>query len=142
MFMFEGIDFSKMGQMLEEAQKKAQEIEQESQKREFSVKSGGGLISVRANGKGEVLDISIDDSLLEDKESLQILLISAVNDVLKPSLKDEQIRLNLDDLQTANIKRAQESARVLEECFKLVDVKISEIFKAVRYELYEIEKEI
>ncbi|MFC2418620.1 MAG: YbaB/EbfC family nucleoid-associated protein [Veillonella parvula] len=35
--------------MLEEAQKKAQEIEQESQKREFSVKSGGGLISVRAN---------------------------------------------------------------------------------------------
>lgn len=84
MFMFEGIDFSKVGQMLEEAQKKAQEIEQESQKREFSVKSGGGLISVRANGKGEVLDISIDDSfLLEDKESLQILLISAVNDVLK-----------------------------------------------------------
>ena len=66
----------------------------------------------------------------------------AVNDVLKPSLKEEQIRLNLDDLQTANIKRAQESARVLEECFKLVDVKISEIFKAVRYELYEIEKEI
>ena len=66
----------------------------------------------------------------------------AVNDVLKPSLKEEQIRLNLDDLQTANIKRAQESARVLEECFKLIDVKISEIFKAVRYELYEIEKEI
>ena len=66
----------------------------------------------------------------------------AVNDVLKPSLKEEQIRLNLDDLQTANIKRAQESARVLEECFKLIDVKISEIFKTVRYELYEIEKEI
>lgn len=66
----------------------------------------------------------------------------AVNDVLKASLKDEQIRLNLDDLQTANIKRAQESARVLEECFKLIDVKISEIFKAMRYELYEIEKEI
>ena len=66
----------------------------------------------------------------------------AANDVLKPSLKDEQIRLNLDDLQTANIKRAQESARVLEECFKLVDVQISEIFKTVRYELYEIEKEI
>ena len=66
----------------------------------------------------------------------------AANDVLKPSIKNEQARLNLDDLQTANIKRAQESARVLEECFKLIDVKISEIFKAVRYELYEIEKEI
>ena len=76
--MFEGIDFSKMGQMLEDVQKKAQEIEQESQRREFGAKSGGGLVSVKANGKGEVLDISIDDSLLEDKESLQILLISAV----------------------------------------------------------------
>lgn len=81
--MFEGIDFSKMGQMLEDVQKKAQEIEQESQRREFGAKSGGGLVSVKANGKCEVLDISIDDSLLEDKESLQILLISAVNDVLK-----------------------------------------------------------
>ena len=65
--MFEGIDFSKMGQMLEDVQKKAQEIEQESQRREFGAKSGGGLVSVKANGKGEVLDISIDDSLLEDK---------------------------------------------------------------------------
>ena len=79
-------------------------------------------------------------SKIPQKEFLKFR--DAANDVLKPSLKDEQIRLNLDDLQTANIKRAQESARVLEECFKLVDVKISEIFKAVRYELYEIEKEI
>lgn len=72
-----------MGAMLEEVQKKAKELEDETANREFSVKSGGGLVSVKANGKGEVLDISIDDSLLEDKESLQILLISAVNDVLK-----------------------------------------------------------
>ena len=88
--MFEGIDFSKMGQMLEEAQKKAQEIEQESQRREFGAKSGGGLVSVRANGSGEILDISIDDSLLEDKESMQILLISAVNDVLKSVEADKK----------------------------------------------------
>ena len=79
-------------------------------------------------------------SKIPQKELLKFR--DAANDVLKPSLREEQIRLNLDDLQTANIKRAQESARVLEECFKLVDVKISEIFKAVRYELYEIEKEI
>lgn len=80
--MFEGFDFSKMGEMLEEVQKKARELENETANREFSVKSGGGLVSVRANGKGELLDITIDDSLLEDKESLQILLISAVNDVM------------------------------------------------------------
>lgn len=51
-------------------------------KKEFSAKSGAGLVKVSANGKGEIIDVNIDDSLLEDKESLQILLIAAINDVL------------------------------------------------------------
>ncbi|MSN96226.1 thiamine-phosphate pyrophosphorylase [Campylobacter sp. FMV-PI01] len=65
-----------------------------------------------------------------------------VNDVLKPSLNLELKRENLQDLISANLKRAQESSRVLEECFKLIDLKISENFKNARYELYDIEKEI
>ncbi|MCI6989039.1 MAG: YbaB/EbfC family nucleoid-associated protein [Campylobacter sp.] len=87
--MFEGMDFSKMSQMLEQMQEKAKELEKESENREFSVKSGGGLIEIKISGKGEVLDLSIDDSLLEDKESLQILLISAVNDAVK-LIEDEK----------------------------------------------------
>ncbi len=81
--MFEGMDFSKMGQMLDEAQKKAKELQDENSKKEFCVKSGGGMVEIRINGGGEVLDLNIDDSLLGDKESLQILLISAMNDALK-----------------------------------------------------------
>lgn len=64
------------------------------------------------------------------------------NDILKPSVKTELERINLQDIQIANLKRAQESARVLEECFKLLDAEISEKFKSIRYELYAIEKEI
>ncbi|CAM4106480.1 YbaB/EbfC family nucleoid-associated protein [Campylobacter armoricus] len=81
--MFENMDFSKMGELLTKAQEKANELEQEALKKEFSAKSGGGLVKVSANGKGEIIDINIDDSLLEDKESMQILLIAAINDVLK-----------------------------------------------------------
>ncbi|AJC83987.1 YbaB/EbfC family nucleoid-associated protein [Campylobacter peloridis] len=81
--MFENMDFSKMGELLTKAQEKANELEQEALKKEFSAKSGGGLVKVSANGKGEIIDINIDDSLLEDKESMQILLISAINDVQK-----------------------------------------------------------
>ncbi|EAK0439562.1 YbaB/EbfC family nucleoid-associated protein [Campylobacter lari] len=81
--MFENMDFSKMGELLTKAQEKANELEQEALKKEFSAKSGGGLVKVSANGKGEIIDISIDDSLLEDKESMQILLIAAINDVMK-----------------------------------------------------------
>ncbi|AJC91691.1 YbaB/EbfC DNA-binding family protein [Campylobacter subantarcticus LMG 24377] len=81
--MFENMDFSKMGELLTKAQEKANELEQEALKKEFSAKSGGGLVKVSANGKGEIIDINVDDSLLEDKESMQILLIAAINDVFK-----------------------------------------------------------
>lgn len=80
--MFENMDFSKMGEFLNQVQEKAKSIESELANCQFSAKSGAGLVKVSANGKGEIIDINIDDSLLEDKESLQILLISAVNDVL------------------------------------------------------------
>lgn len=81
--MFEKFDFAKMGEMLNAAQEQAQKLQEQAAAKEYSVKSGGGLISIKANGIGEVLDINIDDSLLQDKDSLQILLISAVNDVFK-----------------------------------------------------------
>ncbi|MBZ7954062.1 YbaB/EbfC family nucleoid-associated protein [Campylobacter sp. W0018] len=80
--MFDNIDFSKMGELLNQVQEKAKNIELELASKEFSAKSGAGLVKVSANGKGEIIDVNIDDSLLEDKESMQILLISAINDVL------------------------------------------------------------
>ena len=79
--MFDNIDFSKMGAMFEEAQKQAQKMEEDALSKEFTAKSGGGMVKATMNGKGELIDISIDDSLLDDKESMQILLISAINDV-------------------------------------------------------------
>jgi len=81
--MFEGLDMSKMGAMMEEIQSKAKAMEEEAKNITLTAKSGGGMVEVTANGANEIIDITIDDSLLEDKSSLQILLISAVNDVLK-----------------------------------------------------------
>ncbi len=81
--MFEGMDLNKMQEMLKGMQEKAQEMEQQIKSTTLTAKGGGGLVEVSANGAGEIIDITIDDSLLEDKESLQILLISTVNDVIK-----------------------------------------------------------
>ena len=66
----------------------------------------------------------------------------SINDVLKSSTKSEQNRETIEDIIIANLKRAQESARVLEEVFKLIDIKTSEIFKKNRYELFNMEKTI
>ncbi len=81
--MFENLNMGDMGKMLEEMQKKASDVQQESQSRVFTTKSGGGLVEISMNGKGEVIDLNIDDSLLEDKDSLQILLMSSITDIVK-----------------------------------------------------------
>ena len=81
--MFEGLDLGNMGKMMEQMQEKAKEIQEQSKNVQFTAKAGGGLVELTANGAGEVIDLNIDDSLLDDKESLQILLISAMNEVNK-----------------------------------------------------------
>lgn len=65
----------------------------------------------------------------------------SVNDVLKPSTESEKNRENLETIIIANFKRAEESARVLEELYKLNDLAASEKFKNIRYALYTLEKE-
>jgi thiamine-phosphate pyrophosphorylase len=62
------------------------------------------------------------------------------NDVLKESTPSEMGRSTLQDLLVANFSRSQESARVLEEAFKLTDARLSSLFKSIRYELYDLEK--
>lgn len=64
-------------------------------------------------------------------------------DVLKNnSLKSEETRKNIQDIILANSKRVQESSRVLEEMLKIEDIKHSSTFKEIRYETYNIEKEL
>jgi thiamine-phosphate pyrophosphorylase len=62
------------------------------------------------------------------------------SDVLKKTTASESCRMNLEDIIHANIKRTQESARVLEEVLKLINTADAERFKQIRYALYDIEK--
>ena len=66
----------------------------------------------------------------------------SINDVLRPTTKSELNRTDVKSIIVANFKRAQESSRVLEELFKLHNNEYSENFKYIRYELYNLEKEI
>ena len=81
--MFDGLDLNKMNEMMKEVQEKAKELEEKTKSTILTAKGGGGMVRVSANGAGEIVDIEIDDSLLDDKEALQILLISTINEVLK-----------------------------------------------------------
>lgn len=79
-----------MSKMLEGMQENASKLQAELESKTFNVKSGGGLVDVSINGKGEVIDINIDDSLLLDKDTLQILLIGAINDANKMVQQNQQ----------------------------------------------------
>lgn len=80
-------------------------------------------------------DARVDDldNLLKTRDS--------VNDVLRPTIQSELNRSDIKSIIIANYKRAQESSRVLEEMYKIIDPKLSENFKNIRYTLYALEKQ-
>jgi DNA-binding YbaB/EbfC family protein len=83
-------DMGDMSKMLEGMQDNADKLKADLESKTFSVKSGGGMVEVTLNGKGELIDLNIDDSLLSDKDSLQILLMRAINDASKMVQKNQQ----------------------------------------------------
>jgi len=83
-------DMGDMGKMLEGMQVNADKLKEDLASKSFSVKTGGGMVELSVNGNGEVIDLSIDDDLLSDKDSLQILLIGAINDANKMVQQNQQ----------------------------------------------------
>jgi DNA-binding YbaB/EbfC family protein len=76
-----------MGQLLKQAQKfqaKMAELQEELNQRTVEASAGGGMVTVVANGKQEVLSIAIDPEVVDptDVEMLQDLILAAVNDAL------------------------------------------------------------
>lgn len=55
-------------------------------------------------------------------------------------LASEMKRADIADIFNANMQRVKESMRVLEEFFKLIDKKSSVSFTALRFKIYEVEK--
>ena len=52
----------------------------------------------------------------------------------------EMKRLGYCDIYSANMQRAKESVRVLEEFFKLIDKKHASALSRIRFRIYDIEK--
>ncbi|RBQ27523.1 YbaB/EbfC family nucleoid-associated protein [Aliarcobacter lanthieri] len=91
--MFDGIDLKNLnlGDMINKFQDMAQNAQNENASKIFTSKAGGGMVEISINGNSEVVDLKIEDSLLEDKDSLQILLISCMNDIIKQSEENKKM---------------------------------------------------
>ncbi len=76
-----------MGQLMKQAQKmQAQlaKIQEEAANKSVEASSGGGMVSVTANGKQQILSMRIEREVVdpEDVEMLQDLIVAAVNEAL------------------------------------------------------------
>lgn len=76
-----------MGNLLKQAQQfqtKMAKLQEELAGRTVEASSGGGMVTVVANGKQEILSITIDPEVVDrdDTEMLQDLILAAVNDAL------------------------------------------------------------
>ena len=92
--MFKG----NMSKLLKQAKDMQEQIEQaQSQLAELVIEadSGGGMVSVKVNGKQEIIELNIDsDAMSEEKEMLEDLIISALNKALSKSKSDSQEKMN------------------------------------------------
>ena len=76
-----------MGQLMKQAQQiqtKMAKLQEDLGDRTVEASSGGGMVTVVANGRQEVLSIKIEQEVIDpdDAEMLQDLIMAAVNDAL------------------------------------------------------------
>lgn len=77
-------DIMKQAQALQERMAKLQE---EAAKKEVEASAGGGMVTVKMNGRQELLSVKIDPEVVKsgDIEMLQDLLVAAMNEGLRKS---------------------------------------------------------
>jgi DNA-binding YbaB/EbfC family protein len=78
-------DFSKIFEQAQQMQARMQEMQAELEKRTVTAATGGGLVTVEADGKGTITRVKIDPSVADPKdvEMLEDLVLVAVNEVQK-----------------------------------------------------------
>ncbi len=79
-----------IGNIMKQAQKvqeRIAEVQRDLINKKVEASSGGGMVTVTANGRQEVLSVKIDPSVvnMQDVEMLEDLVLAAVNEALRKS---------------------------------------------------------
>ncbi|MBR6807333.1 MAG: YbaB/EbfC family nucleoid-associated protein [Clostridia bacterium] len=74
--------------MLKQAQKMQEDmaaLQEDLDSREYDIKAGGGVVTVKINGKLEIKNIELEPDIVDpdDIETLQDILVAAVNEAIK-----------------------------------------------------------
>ncbi|MEG0775680.1 YbaB/EbfC family nucleoid-associated protein [Clostridium sp.] len=71
-------------------QKQMEDMQKDLENKSFEASVGGGAVTVVANGKRQIVDITIKPEVIDpdDVEMLQDLVLTAVNEALKKAEED------------------------------------------------------
>ena len=75
-----------------ELQKKLKQQQDELAQKEYEAASGGGMVTAKVSGKGELLALTIDPEVVtqDDISMLQGLIVAAVNEALRRVTEAQQ----------------------------------------------------
>lgn len=89
-------DFKQLQKLQEEVQRKLAKAEDELSAKTVEATSGGGMVTVTANGQQEIISVKINPEAIDpdDPEMLEDLVIAAINSVIAKSkeLREQTMR--------------------------------------------------
>ena len=93
--MARGMDMNKMMQQVQQMQAEMAKAQEELANETVEASVGGGMVTVRANGSGDIVEVKIKPEAIdpEDPETLEDLVLAGVNQAQKNAQELMQSRL-------------------------------------------------
>ncbi|MFN2472158.1 MAG: YbaB/EbfC family nucleoid-associated protein [Gaiellaceae bacterium] len=90
-----GFDMSKLMQQAAQMQEQVERAQAELAKETVDASAGGGMVTVRASGSGELLEVKIAAAAIDpdDPDLLGDMILAAVNEALRSAEKLAQSKL-------------------------------------------------
>ncbi len=95
-----GMDINKLMQQAQQMQEQMQKAQEEIAGETVEGTAGGGAVVVKASGAGKILEVKIDNAAIDpgDPETLEDLIVAAVNAALQSAEELAKSKLNLGGL--------------------------------------------
>jgi len=79
------VNMNQIMKQAQEMQRKVAALQAEREKKEYQGSSGGNMVNITINGKGEMLSVKLDPSIVDkdDTEMLEDLIRAAFNEAKK-----------------------------------------------------------
>lgn len=90
-----GMNMNNLMKQYQRMQRKLEETQQELSKKEYIGQAGGGAVKITVSGEKKVLKVEIDKDAVdpEDVETLEDMILAAVNQALGDADEDSQSQM-------------------------------------------------